>query len=149
MKLPNTHGALPVFLCMIAAIAVMILIAGCGTFPIIPQIAPVPPTVVDNAATRTGQNLIGAVAEVMQDYADVKKDGVSSLWSISKGANALGIYVKTRDDIKQLIANWKSTTGDSLPERIAAVLRNSDVPPVVQAAVVAKAAETVASNKGP
>jgi hypothetical protein len=117
---------------------------GCAT------IAPPPSApAVDNAATRTGQNLVGAVAEVMQDYADVQKDGVASLWSISKGANALGIYVKTRDDIKQLVADWKSTAGDSLPQRIANVLRMSDASPQTQAAVVAKAAETVAANKGP
>jgi hypothetical protein len=138
-----THGAIPVLLCFLAAIAVMVCCAGCAEMT-----QGVPPAQVENAATRTGDNLLSAVSMVMQDYADVQENGVSSLWSISKGMNALGLYTKSKADIAQLVAEWKVTKGDSLPKRIAAVLGRSDAPPAVQAAVVAKAAETVAAKKG-
>lgn len=103
----------------------------------------------NNAAARTGQDLQVALSEVMQDYADVKAGGVNSLWSISKGMNALGIYTRTKEDVLQLIKDWKSTQGDSLVVRLSKVLNHADVPPTVQAAAVAKAAESVAKNTSP
>lgn len=104
---------------------------------------------VDNAATRTGQNLLTNVAMIMQEYKDVKENGTDSLWSISKGVNAYHQVVKTVDDIKQLIVDWKATKGDTLANRIARVLNESDAPAQTKALVVAKAAEAVAANKGP
>lgn len=105
---------------------------------------------VDNAATRTGQNLVGALATVFQDYADVKENGVSSLWSISKGLNAYNQVVKGTADIKQLVADWKATKGDgNLLTRLGEVLNNADVSPQTKALATAKAAEMVAANKGP
>ncbi len=116
---------------------------------VIPACATTSGTPVDNAATRTGQNLVSLVATAFQDYAEVKDGGVSSLWSISKGLNAYSQVVKTTDDIKQLITDWKSTKGDSLPDRIVKLLNQSDAPPATKALVVAKAAESVAGDKGP
>jgi hypothetical protein len=85
----------------------------------------------------------------MQDYADANQNGVASLWSISKGLNAYHQIVKTTDDIKQLIVDWKATKGDTLANRISRLLNDSDASPATKALVVAKAAETVAANKGP
>lgn len=120
--------------------AALLLLPGCAT----PGSAP-----VDNAATRTGQNLVSIVSTAMQDYATANQNGVASLWSISKGLNAYSQIVKTTDDIKQLIVDWKATKGDTLANRIARLLNDSDASPATKALVVAKAAETVAANKGP
>lgn len=107
-------------------------------------------TKVDNAATRTGTNLVTDLSLVMQSYADVKENGVSSLWSISKGLNAYHQGVKTKDDIVQLVANWKATKGDgNFLQRINKVLSSSDADFQTKALATAKAAELVASNKAP
>lgn len=107
-------------------------------------------TKVDNAATRTGTNLVTDLSLVMQSYADVKENGVSSLWSISKGLNAYHQAVKTKDDVMQLVTNWKATKGDgNFLQRINKVLSSSDADVQTKALATAKAAELVAGNKAP
>jgi hypothetical protein len=123
--------------------------ASCATTSQAP-VRRVPAALVDNAATDTGENLIGLVGTVFQDYADVKENGVASLWSISKGLNAYHQVANTTSSITELIQDWKATKGDGgMLKRIAEVLNKSRAAPEVKALVVAKAAEQVALNKGP
>jgi hypothetical protein len=126
---------------MALALFFLSLLVGCAT----------PPNgqTVDNAATRTGTNLVSDLSTVMQSYADVKANGVASLWSISKGLNAYHQAVTTKDDVMQLVTDWKATKGDgNFLERINKVLSSSDASPQVKALATAKAAAMVATNKG-
>jgi hypothetical protein len=111
----------------------------------------------DNAVTRTGQDLTSLAAQAFQQYQDVKSGDTSYIWSIYKGLTTLGpAVVKTSTDVKEVVKQWGDSKVDvatgkqrSLVDRLASLFNSSDAPAAVKAAAMAKAAELVASDKGP
>jgi hypothetical protein len=107
--------------------------------------------IAHSAAATVGTDVYSDVAAAIQAYVELKAGNEDMAWSLAKGANALRDYVKTSADVKALVAAWTGNTGDSqtLLAKLSRVTGLTSLSPDDQAAVIASAAQDVASNPAP